>query len=89
MTVALIATQSEFLSSWRACQRACPGPSQQSGQPSPSRQGPYPQQVRTQAHRLHAAVTLTANKVYMATALQSQRLLGDLGFYLRYFRDFS
>lgn len=29
MTVPLIATQSEFLSSWCACQRACPGPGPQ------------------------------------------------------------
>lgn len=30
MTVPLIATQSEFLSSWRACQRPCLGPRPQS-----------------------------------------------------------
>lgn len=87
MTVPLIATQSEFLSSWRACQRACPGPSRQSGRPSPSRRGQYPQRARTQARRPRAGATFTANKVYVAAALQTQQLLGDLGFYFRYFSD--
>lgn len=49
MTVPLIATQSEFLSSWCVCQRACPGPSRQSGPPSPSRRGQYPEPVGTEA----------------------------------------
>lgn len=45
--------------------------------------------VGLQACRLRAGLTFTANKVYVATAPQTQQLLGDLGFYVRYFSDFS
>lgn len=43
MTVPLIATQSEFLSSCCACQRACPGPNRHSGPSLPASQGPCPE----------------------------------------------
>lgn len=50
--------------------------------------GRRPGAVGVQASRLRAGVTFTASKVYTATALQTQQLLGDCAFYLRYFSDF-
>lgn len=104
MTVPLIATQSEFLSPWHACQRACPGPSRRRGPPSWPRvqagtvsclsgcggQWPAPRHaLGLQACRPRAGATFTASKVYTSSALQPQQLLGDLGFDVRYLSDFS
>lgn len=72
MTVPLIATQSEFLSSWCACQRACPAPAGRAVQP-PSQTGTGSVASRDsgrfwgpgglQAGRLRAGLTFAASKV--------------------------
>ena len=90
MTVPLIATPGAFLSSRRACQRACPGPSLRRGGPTLPASGPGADSILSMWGQLagfeepcvcrHAVprtgVTFTAYEVYTSVALQTQQLLG-------------
>lgn len=85
MTVPLIATPGAFLSSRRACQRACPGPSLQSRGAALPASGPGLDSVLSMWGQLasfkepsvyrHAiprtGVTFTACEVYTSVALQT------------------
>lgn len=90
MTVPLIATQSEFLSSWRACQRPCLGPRPQSDPASWPGRDSVLSQRQTPGSRGFAGTlsAFPAEEVYPPAAQRMQQLRGDLGFRVRCPGDF-